>query len=36
MPGRTMKFIPATFSQQHDGSTVVFEPSSGGLAAGHC
>lgn len=34
VPGGTMKFIPATCSQQHTGLTVVFEPSSGGLAAG--
>lgn len=34
VPGGTMKFIPATCSQQYTGLTVVFEPSRGGLAAG--
>ncbi|KAL0148953.1 hypothetical protein M9458_055757 [Cirrhinus mrigala] len=34
VPGGTMKFVPVTCSQQYDSSTVVFEPSNGGLAAG--
>ena len=32
--GGTMKFVPATCSAQHSGTTVLFEPSDRGLPAG--